>query len=260
MADNGFIKIHRKMLNWEWYKNKNTRIVFLHLLLTADYTPGERRGVTYDSGECVTSLYELATGCSLTIQQVRTALSNMKSTGEITERIVGKTRVITINNWSMYQAANRMNNRKITENQQDGQQENNSKITGSGAVYRVDPKNIDNIYNTNLLEERKKERRKEIKKYKYYPNDELLDRAFSDYVAMRKQIKKPMSDRAIELSIKRLEKLSGGDNEIAVKILEQSIMNSWQGLFELKGDSMQKKPQTHTQTQPTNIFEAWANA
>ena len=72
------------------------------------------------------------------------------------------------------------------------------------------------------------------KKNKYYPEDELLDNAFSDYVSMRKQIKKPMSDRAIELAMKKLNELSSGNNDTAIAILNQSIMNSWQGLFPLK--------------------------
>lgn len=68
----------------------------------------------------------------------------------------------------------------------------------------------------------------------YYPNDEKLNQAFADYVAMRKKIKSPMTDRAVELAISKLEKLSGGDNDKTIAILEQSIMNSWKGLFELK--------------------------
>lgn len=68
----------------------------------------------------------------------------------------------------------------------------------------------------------------------YYPNDEKLNQTFADYVAMRKQIKSPMTDRAVELAMSKLEKLSGGDNDKAIAILEQSIMNSWKGLFELK--------------------------
>lgn len=68
----------------------------------------------------------------------------------------------------------------------------------------------------------------------YYPLDETLDKTFKDYMAMRKEIKKPMTDRAIELAMSKLEELSGSDNDIAIAILEQSIMNSWQGLFELK--------------------------
>lgn len=68
----------------------------------------------------------------------------------------------------------------------------------------------------------------------YYPNDVVLDGAFKSYVQMRVKIKKPMTERAIELAMKELEKLSRGDADAAVAILEQSILNSWQGLFALK--------------------------
>lgn len=76
---------------------------------------------------------------------------------------------------------------------------------------------------------------------RYYP-DELLNQAFIDYLEMRKKIKKPMTDRAIELAMKKLKELStlpfsdNMDNDTAIKILEQSVMNCWQGLFPLKRD------------------------
>ena len=84
----------------------------------------------------------------------------------------------------------------------------------------------------------------------YYPNDELLNKAFADFVEYRKKSKKPMTDRAIELAIEEIEKLSGGDNDKAIKIINQSILRGWQGLFELKEDSKKQN----------NFFEAMAKA
>ncbi len=79
----------------------------------------------------------------------------------------------------------------------------------------------------------------------FYPNDEVLNQAFADYVDMRKKIKAPMTDRAITLAMNNLKKLSvdssgNMDNELAIKILEQSIFRSWKGLFPLKDDSSGK--------------------
>lgn len=82
----------------------------------------------------------------------------------------------------------------------------------------------------------------------YFPNDELLNQTFIDYMEMRKQIKKPMTNRAVELAIKKLEELSalpfsdGMDNDMAIQILNQSIMNSWQGLFPLKEHKTESTP------------------
>lgn len=83
----------------------------------------------------------------------------------------------------------------------------------------------------------------------YFPNDEPLNQAFLDYLEMRKQIKKSMTEKAIELAIKKLEELSAlpfsdsMDNDLAIQILNQSIMNSWQGLFPLKEKKTKNIPQ-----------------
>lgn len=78
---------------------------------------------------------------------------------------------------------------------------------------------------------------KKLKVEVYYPNDEKLNQAFKDYMDMRKQIKKPMTERAINLAMNKLQKLSQGDNEVAIQILEQSIFRNWIGLFSLKDDN-----------------------
>ena len=75
----------------------------------------------------------------------------------------------------------------------------------------------------------------------YYPNDEALNDAFKDYVSMRKQTKNPMSDRAITLAMNKLKELSNGDNDLAIKILNQSVMWSWKGLYPLKEEE-KKEP------------------
>ena len=60
-----------------------------------------------------------------------------------------------------------------------------------------------------------------------------LERAIDDFKEFRKKIKKPMTDRAIELILEKLDTLAS-DDDTKVKILNQSIENGWQGIFELK--------------------------
>ena len=84
----------------------------------------------------------------------------------------------------------------------------------------------------------------------YFPNDELLDEAFRGYVTMRKQIKKPMTERVIQLVISKLKEMAklpfsdSMDSDTAIDILNQSIMNSWQGLFPLKNDRRKDSSKT----------------
>ena len=88
----------------------------------------------------------------------------------------------------------------------------------------------------------------------YYPMDEELNKAFLDYIEFRKKIKKPMTDRAIELAMNELDKLAGTDNEMAIQILNQSILRGWQGLFPLK-DS---KPSSDNNNQ--SYLDKWRDA
>ena len=126
-------------------------------------------------------------------------------------------------------------------------------IDGKGAYTERKTECIQSVYEMYTQDSIGKNSKDKVSKGKvsYFPNDEKLDKTFADYVAMRKQIKKPLTDRAVELAIKKLNTLSDGDNDKAIKILEQSIMNSWQGLFELKDNVKSKQD---------NVFDAWANA
>lgn len=89
------------------------------------------------------------------------------------------------------------------------------------------------------IEESKIKRKTEKKKFAdaneiAYPNDPVLDNAFRDYVLMRAEIKKPLTEHARDLQIKHLNELSGGDSDKAIKILEQSTRNCWSDLYAIK--------------------------
>ena len=46
MANEGFIKLYRKMLEWGWYDDGPTKDVFIHLLLIAELMRKKRANVT----------------------------------------------------------------------------------------------------------------------------------------------------------------------------------------------------------------------
>ena len=65
--------------------------------------------------------------------------------------------------------------------------------------------------------------------------DDLFTQTMNEFKKMRKLIKKPMTDRAVKLIIANLDNLTSNGNE-KILILNQSIANSWQGVFPLKED------------------------
>lgn len=100
MNNIGFIKLPRKIREWIWYGKLNTRAVFLHILLGAAWEDEIVHGITIRRGQFVTTVPELAAENQLTIQQVKTALSHLKSTGDITVSVQSKISVITVNNYN----------------------------------------------------------------------------------------------------------------------------------------------------------------
>ena len=98
-----FIKIDRNILDWGWYKDVNTKAVFLHLLLTANIRPHKFMGVEVKRGELATSQKSLAESLGISIQSVRTAISHLKSTGEVTVCQHSRFSVISIVNYDLYQ-------------------------------------------------------------------------------------------------------------------------------------------------------------
>lgn len=64
-------------------------------------------------------------------------------------------------------------------------------------------------------------------------DDPVLLAAVKDYENHRKKIKAPLTERALDLALKKLEELAPGDTPTKVAIINQSIMNGWKGLFAL---------------------------
>ena len=111
-----WIKLHRKITEWEWYSDINACRVFIHLLIKANRFPGKWKGIDIERGQFITGRTSLSSETSLTEQQIRTALKKLHSTGEISIKSTSKFSIITICNYDNYQDA------KCTEQPTDNQQ------------------------------------------------------------------------------------------------------------------------------------------
>ena len=114
----GYIRLHRKFLDWEWYSDINTSRLFLHMLFKANWKPGRFQGVEVGRGEFVSSYSTLSEESGLSIMSARTAVKHLISTGEITVNKHSKFTVFTINNYSKYQDDNTQANSQLTGDQQ----------------------------------------------------------------------------------------------------------------------------------------------
>lgn len=118
MTESGFIKIYRSLLSWEWYDDIITKTVFLHLLLTVNIKDSRFRGVEVPKGSRVYSYNSLCEELGITMRQARTAISHMRTTGEVTTQNYPQFSIISIQNWDKFQTVRQGSDKAATSERQ----------------------------------------------------------------------------------------------------------------------------------------------
>lgn len=101
----GWIKIHRRLLDWEWYGDTNMVRLFLHLLLKANTDDRRWQGRQVPRGSLVTTLTTLEDETGLSRKTIRTCLIRLITTGEIEIEATHRFSLVTICNFDNYQVS-----------------------------------------------------------------------------------------------------------------------------------------------------------
>lgn len=99
----GWIKLHRQILQWQWYDDANVFRLFLHLLLQANHDDLIWRGIEIKRGQKFTSVQHLGKELKISDKGIRIALSKLKNTGEIDIKGASNGTMITICKYDTYQ-------------------------------------------------------------------------------------------------------------------------------------------------------------
>lgn len=227
MLTGGFIKIYRSLLEWEWYQDTNTKTVFIHLLLTANYEDKNWKGNKICRGQKVTSYQNLANELNMSIQNVRTAIKHLISTGEITNKQHAKYSLITIKNYDKFQ--------EVTSNLTDSQQSANKQLTSNQQATNNNGRKIKKD------KECKKDKNNNmgfLKLIDEFTQNLDLKKSVYEFIQHRVNIKKPLTELALKKILNQLNKWDYTDEE-CIECLNNSIMNGWQGIFEIKKQARQ---------------------
>jgi hypothetical protein len=215
-----YITLDRKLLNnWLWEEKPFSKgqawIDLLFLMNFEDNTfPHGNQIITIQRGSRLTSIQKLADRWGWSRKKVYDFLKVMEKEQMIERKSNTKETLITVVKYDDYQLSG---NTKETPKKH----RRNTEET---------PKTTINKYNKELSNE-------SIKTYSEIP---ALHEAILSFIEFRKGIKSPMTEHAIDLMIKELNKLSS-DSQTQIAILNQSIMRGWKGIFVLKEDI--SKPQ-----------------
>lgn len=218
----GWIKLHRCLMSKAIWTSSTAeqKVILITLLMMANHLgrEWEWQGKKFkaDAGQFVTSLDSIVRKCGkgITLQNVRTALTKFEKYEFLTQEVTKTGRLINIVNWGLYQDKEKETNKHTNKELTKSSQSTNKELTTN--------KNDKNVKND--------------KKYIYireFTEDRTLIETIIDFMKMRDKIKKPMTDRALNLMLNKLKGYSL-DTEIQIKILENSIENCWQGIFPLK--------------------------
>ena len=137
MIQSGWVKMHRSMLDWEWYSDINVCRLFTHMILKANHKDNKWRGILIKRGQTLTSLNTLESETGLSKSQIRTAVKKLISTREIAQQSHSQHTVFTVVNYDSYQgddtqdgtpvaSESHTNDTRVTSNKND-KNENNDK-------------------------------------------------------------------------------------------------------------------------------------
>lgn len=152
-------------------------------------------------------------------RQIRTCIDTLVKISKIEVKTTNKYSIISIIKWDSYQ---------------DSDQQATSRRPASDQQATTKKK----------LQELKELKENKIQDFFIFPENytgELKER-FLDFIENRKALKKPVTEKAFLALVKKLNAISGGDEEIALEILSNSIESGWAGLFPLKKNGKQVAP------------------
>jgi hypothetical protein len=110
----GWIKLHRQLLEWEWYDDINTSRLFIHLLLRANHKDNNWKGKLIKRGQLISSLDKLSTETGLSKSQIRTSIKKLISTHEIAHEGKAQHTVFTIKSYDSYQGDDTLDSTRVT--------------------------------------------------------------------------------------------------------------------------------------------------
>lgn len=138
----GWIKLHRKFSDWEWFQDSYMVHLFIYLLLNANHKEGKWKGVDIERGSLITGRKKLSLATGISEQIIRTRLKKLEQTNEIkiaskstkestkesTNKSTNSCTIITICNYDNYQSEIPTPNQEFN---QEPNQEPNHELTSN---------------------------------------------------------------------------------------------------------------------------------
>ena len=216
----GWVSTHRQIWDhWLWQdKPFSYGQAWIDILLLVNHSDNKilfnKKLETVKRGSRITSIRKLSERWGWSRTKTAKFLEMLESDKMIVKHSDTKKTLLTVVNYNTYQDSQDTKktlkgHRKATEKPQ--RDTNNNDL------------NNDSIMNNN--------ENKELSKF---------DQTLEDFKQHRKRLKKPMTDRAVKMLLNKLKELSPNES-VQIKIMNESILQGWQGIFALKDNQNNSK-------------------
>ena len=195
----GWLKLYRKILDWEWADDPNMVALYVRLLCMASRTDCNWHGIDVSRGQIITSLAQLNMKSGISIQKLRTCLKRLEKSGEITSRSTNQYRLITLCNYDTYQSEKKPANKRSNKQSTSEQQASNNQSTTSKEYKNIRIKEIE-----------KENTEKENSLSLVYDDLKLMDELFSQGIMIESFCK------------------NNGITPQQCRMYAESILNEWQ--------------------------------
>ena len=111
----GWVKLHRQIINWEWFGDSDTFKLFIYLILSASHKDTKFKGIDILRGQLLTGRRKISDDTHISQQSIKTILKRLKSTSEITIKSTNKYSIITICKYNDYQLPENEINQQINQ-------------------------------------------------------------------------------------------------------------------------------------------------
>lgn len=137
----GWVKNHRSIKDWGWYRKPLTAHLFQHLIREVNHKDGEWMGNPVLRGQIITGRKALSEATGLSEQQIRTALKHLESTHEIVTKSTKLHTLITVCNYDIYQGSDTDVQPRINQEVTKDQPRINQELTTNKKGRREEGKN-----------------------------------------------------------------------------------------------------------------------
>jgi hypothetical protein len=146
---NGWIKIHRKFIEWQWFGNSEAVHLFLYILLKANHADKMWQGHDVKRGQLITSIGHLSIATGISQRSVRTLLKKFENTGEIEVKTTNKFTLVSVCKYECYQIADEESDKQnVTQTTIKRQSTDKQLTTNKNDKNYKNEKNVENIIPT----------------------------------------------------------------------------------------------------------------